>query len=56
METTGTFKLIKTVLKTEGYNLNKMRDTIYLLSSKANCYQFLDRVTYEKIISGEITF
>ncbi|RWS26536.1 Long-chain fatty acid transport protein 1-like protein, partial [Leptotrombidium deliense] len=56
IETTGTFKLIKTVLKKEAYNVKQINDRIYFLNSKVNRYQVLQESYYEDIINGQIKF
>ncbi len=54
--TTSTEKLIKTDIKKEGYNINRVEDPIYILLPKNLNYTFLTEDIYKRIIKGEIPF
>lgn len=54
IETTGTFKLQKTKLVKEGYDINVVSDPIYFLDTKAKKYVKLTPELYGKIQSGQV--
>ena len=54
IETTGTYKLQKTRLVKEGYDINVVPDPIYFLDSKSMKYIKLVPELHEKIQSGRI--
>ncbi|MHA2051582.1 MAG: AMP-binding protein [Promethearchaeota archaeon] len=52
LEVTGTHKLRKTNLKRQGYNINEIKDPVYLWDSSTQSYKLLDVDDYSKIMSG----
>ncbi|KAF7998271.1 hypothetical protein HCN44_009669 [Aphidius gifuensis] len=55
IDLTGTFKLKKKDLQTDGYNPNKINDKLYYLDQKLG-YQQITTDVYEKIQQGKIKF
>lgn len=53
MDTTGTFKLVKTDLRKEAYDLSVVSDPVYVLKPGAKEYELLDRDFAEQIKRGE---
>ena len=54
VEVTGTFKLQKSTLKKEGFDIGIIEDKLFYFDPKAIMYFALDESKYEKIIRGEI--
>ena len=52
VDMTGTYKLIKTRLQKEGYNVDQIQDEIYFKGPKDDNYRLLDVQSYKDIISG----
>ncbi|KAK3920987.1 Long-chain fatty acid transport protein 4 [Frankliniella fusca] len=55
VEMTGTFKLKKKDLQTEGFNPSLLKDKVYYFTSKGE-YQLLTEAAYQDIIAGKIRF
>ena len=54
LEITGPYKIKKTNLRLEGYDLESINDTIYLWNQKNKRYFLLDNNLYQKIINGQL--
>jgi len=54
LEVTGTFKLSKVNLKKEGYNPNKISDTLYIWDSKSKNLKKITPEIYKSIENGEL--
>ncbi|XP_066516576.1 long-chain fatty acid transport protein 1-like [Hoplias malabaricus] len=54
VDTTGTFKIQKTRLQREGYDLRHSTDRIYFLNSRAGRYEALTKELYNKILEGRM--
>ncbi|XP_006886096.1 PREDICTED: long-chain fatty acid transport protein 6 [Elephantulus edwardii] len=54
METTGTFKLQKFWLVEEGFNPQKISDTIYFMDNLKKSYVLMTKELYDQITLGEI--
>ena len=54
LEVTGTFKLSKVNLKKEGYNPNKISDTLYIWDSKSKNLKKFTPDIYQAIENGEL--
>lgn len=54
VKVTGTFKLQKSTLKKEGFDIGIIEDKLFYFDPKAIMYFALDESKYEKIIRGEI--
>ena len=54
VEVTGTFKLQKSTLKKEGFDIGIIEDKLFYFDPKAIMYFALDESKYEKITRGEI--
>lgn len=55
-ERTTTFKIKRTELQQEGFQLSSAAEPIFVLIDKAKGYQPLTPTTYERILSGEVRF
>ena len=53
LELTGTLKLRKINLRKHGYNVNQIKDPIYLWNSSLQYYKLLDQDEYSAIIAGK---
>jgi citronellyl-CoA synthetase len=53
LDTTGTFKLVKGELRSQGYDLAQVDDTIYVMKPGASRYELLDAAFAEKIRAGK---
>ena len=53
---TGTFKLCKTDLQKQGFDVNVVKDKLYFLDSKLNKFVDLDQNLYEQILGDKIRF
>ena len=53
LELTGTLKLRKINLRKHGYNINQIKDPIYLWNSSLQSYKLLDQNEYSVIIAGK---
>jgi len=53
LELTGTLKLRKINLRKQGYNINQIKDPIYLWNSSLQSYKLLDQDTYSVIMAGK---
>lgn len=51
---TGTFKLKKTDLQKEGYNINEIKDKVYILDPKEVNYVELTETIYNDVITGKL--
>lgn len=56
ISTTSTFKLIKSTLKKEGYNIHLIDDAIYVMMPHESTYTPLTKEIYENIQNGEHKF
>lgn len=54
VDLTGTFKLQKSKLRNEGFNIGVIEDQLFYFDSKEKTYLALDEIKYEQIIRGEI--
>lgn len=54
IEATGTFKLPKVKLQSEGYNINKLSDPVYVVDLKNNDCKLLDKCLYEDLLAGRL--
>ena len=54
VDITGTFKLQKNKLKSEGFDIGLVEDQLYYFDSREKLYMVLDEVKYEQIIRSEI--
>jgi hypothetical protein len=54
MEITGTFKLRKLDLVSEGFDPEKISDPLYFLDPQLQRYRPLDAATYAAITSGRV--
>ncbi|XP_012936186.1 long-chain fatty acid transport protein 4 [Aplysia californica] len=54
VDRTGTFKLKKTVLRDEGFNITAIQDRMYFLSPKSRQYEPLTKEAYSDILEGRI--
>ena len=52
LEVTGTFKLMKTELRKEGYDKNQVSDPLYVMKPHTSTYVPLDDDYYAQIVSG----
>jgi len=52
IQTTGTFKFVKSELRTQGFDITKIKDPIYFLHNEE--YQYLDRELFESIKNGSV--
>ena len=53
LQTTGTFKLVKTALREQAFHLDQVgQDAIYVRPPKASAYQRLDHDFYQHLCSG----
>jgi len=52
IQTTGTFKFMKSELRSEGFNIHKIKDPIYFLHNEQ--YQYLDESLYKSILEGTV--
>ncbi|KAG5832770.1 hypothetical protein ANANG_G00294660 [Anguilla anguilla] len=55
MDTTGTFKILKTRLQREGYNPRLTSDRIYFLNSRAGQYERVNEELYTTIVEGRMS-
>lgn len=53
-EMTGTFKLKKTQLQREGFDVNKIKDAVYFLDAKSDKYVPLTGALYNDISAGKV--
>ena len=53
---TSTHKIKKVNLKMEGFDINKVKDPLFVLLPGASEYQPLTGNIYEKIVGGEYRF
>ncbi|MFX0080570.1 MAG: AMP-binding protein [Candidatus Hodarchaeota archaeon] len=53
LEFTGTYKLKKFNLQKQGYDINKIKDTIYLWNSSTQSYKLLNMDDYMNILTGK---
>jgi citronellyl-CoA synthetase len=54
LEVTGTLKLRKINLKKQGYDINIIKDPIYLWDSSLNSYKTLEKDDYSRIMAGKL--
>ncbi|KAM9392801.1 long-chain fatty acid transport protein 1a isoform 1-T2 [Pholidichthys leucotaenia] len=55
VDTTGTFKIQKTRLQREGFNLRLTTDRLYFLNNKAARYEPMDEALYNAIVEGRLS-
>jgi hypothetical protein len=55
-ETTGTHKIKKTLLREEGFNPNKVDESLYVLLPDNTEYEPLTKGLYNDILSGKYRF
>ena len=53
METTGTFKMLKGDLRSQGYDLNKVSDRVFVMKPGKTQYETLDGAFHSIILSGQ---
>lgn len=56
IDTTGTMKFKKTDVKKEGFNIELIKDPLYVLDVKNSCYKELNRDTYDDILQCNVRF
>lgn len=56
LETTSTFKVIKSKLRTEGFDIKQINDPILFMNPELNRYVELEIESYEKILSCQYRF
>jgi citronellyl-CoA synthetase len=56
IDVTGTFKMIKGDLRNEGYDLEQIKDTLYVLKPGSTSYELLDLDFADKISQGNAGF
>ena len=56
LDTTGTFKLVKGELRSQGYDLAQVQDTLYVMQPGSSEYQVLDSAYAAKIQKGQAGF
>ena len=54
VELTGTFKLKKTTLRQEGFNIEKIQDKLYMFDAKNITYAELTEDIYDDIMTGKV--
>lgn len=54
LETTATLKIPKNVLQNEGFDINAIKDPIYLLDKQQTAYRKLDRQLFDELRAGRI--
>ena len=54
LEVTGTFKLVKTELKKNGYDPGKVSDPLFFREAGQQTYVTLDKAVFDKISSGSV--
>ena len=50
----GTFKLKKTTLRDEGFDVNKVKDRIFFLDPVSRKYQLLSQESYQDIMEKRV--
>jgi hypothetical protein len=53
IETTSTYKYIKTNLQNEGFNPSLVREPLYRFDSRKNTYSPVDNTFFDEVVSGE---
>ncbi len=56
LDTTGTFKLVKGELRNQGYDLQQVEDTVYVMKPGASRYELLEPDFAAKIAAGSAGF
>ncbi|MBA7543781.1 Long-chain-fatty-acid--CoA ligase FadD17 [subsurface metagenome] len=56
LEFTGTHKLRKVNLRKQGYNINTIKDQLYVWDSTSNRYKIFDREKYQNLMNGTFKF
>jgi len=56
LEFTGTHKLRKVNLRKQGYDINTIKDQLYIWDPVSNQYKIFDRVKYENLMNGTFKF
>ncbi len=56
LEFTGTHKLRKVNLRTQGYDINAIKDQLYFWESMSNRYKIFEREHYQNVINGKLKF
>jgi acyl-CoA synthetase (AMP-forming)/AMP-acid ligase II len=54
LEFTGTHKLRKINLRKQGYDINTLKDQIYVWDSLSNNYKLFDHDQYQNLMNGRI--
>uniref|UniRef100_A0AAY4DMR7 long-chain-fatty-acid--CoA ligase n=1 Tax=Denticeps clupeoides TaxID=299321 RepID=A0AAY4DMR7_9TELE len=54
LETTGTFKQVKSSLVREGFNPSSINDLLYFLMPRDKCYKPMTQIYYNSVIAGEL--
>lgn len=54
IELTGSFKLSKTILEKDGFNVKQIKDPLYFLDRKIGTYVQFDASLYDDIQSGRL--
>jgi citronellyl-CoA synthetase len=52
LDTTGTFKLVKGELRSQGYDLAKVQDPLYVMKPGSSRYEPLDPAFAARILAG----
>ena len=52
----GTHKIIKKNLQKDGFNVEEIKDEVYLLDAKSKSYKKLDMETFQNINNGNLRF
>ena len=56
LDTTGTFKLVKGELRSQGYDLQQVTDTVYVMKPGSSLYELLDADFAARIAAGTAGF
>ncbi|MBA7675882.1 hypothetical protein ES703_84121 [subsurface metagenome] len=56
LEFTGTHKLRKVNLRKQGYDINTIKDQLYVWDSTSNRYKIFDREKYQTLMNGTFKF
>ena len=56
LDTTGTFKLVKGELRSQGYDLQQVTDTLYVMKPGSSLYELLDADFAARIAAGSAGF
>ena len=53
-QVTGTFKFQKSQYRKEGFDIEKVKDPLYILDMSKKAYLPLDTTLHQKVINGEL--